>query len=153
MPRVNPGTLLNNPDLAGILPPERQRALAAQPREELWDLEEKYDVMVDAVYGPERSVYRSALSGLLILNWSWKDGGSPTEFQEVRLEQRSDLLELIMKSPGVFHRDERGRNASETARPDPASYLQVARGLRVWEAKGAPHFELAVRFCRRALEA
>jgi HprK-related kinase B len=153
MPRVNPGTLLNNPDLAGILPPERERALAAQPREELWDLEEKYDVMVDAVYGPDRSVYRTSLTGLLILNWSWKDGAMPTEFKEVRLEQRSDLLDLVMKSPGVFHRDELGHSASETARPDPAGYLQVAQGLRVWEAKGAPNFELAVRFGRRALEA
>jgi HprK-related kinase B len=153
MPRVNPGTLLNNPDLAGILPAERQRALAAQSREELWDLEEKYDVMVDAVYGPERIVYRTSLTGLLILNWSWKEGGLPTEFKEVQLEERSDLLDLVMKSPGAFHRDELGQSASETARPDPASYLQVARGLRVWEAKGAPNFELAVRFCQRALEA
>jgi len=145
--------LLNNPDLAGILPPERQQALAAQSREELWDLEEKYDVMVGSVYGPDRTVYRTALTGLLILNWSWKDGALPTQFQEVRLEQRSDLLDLVMKSPGVFHRDAQGHNASETARPDPAGYLQVARGLRVWEAKGAPNFEFAVSFCRRTLEA
>ena len=153
MPRVNPGTLLNNPDLAGILPADRQRALAAQSREELWDLEEKYDVMVDAVYGPERSVYRAALTGLLILNWSWKDGALPTQFQDVRLEQRSDLLDLVMKSPGVFHRDAEGQSASETERPDPAGYLHVARGIKVWEAKGAPNFELAVSFCRRVLEA
>jgi len=153
MPRVNPGTLLNNPDLAGILPPERQQALAAQSREELWDLEEKYDVMVGAVYGADRTVYRTALTGLLILNWSWKDGALPTQLQEVRLEQRSDLLDLVMKSPGVFHRDAQGHNASETARPDPAGYLHVAQGLRVWEAKGAPNFEFAVSFCRRALEA
>ena len=110
-------------------------------------------MMVDAVYGPERSVYRTALVGLLILNWSWKDGELPTEFQEVRLEQRPDLLDLVTKSPGVFHRDELGHSASETARPDAAGHLRVARGLRVWEARGAPNFELAVRFCRRALEA
>ena len=87
----------------GLRSPERQRALAAQPREEL--------------------------------------------------EQRSDLLDLIMKSPGVFHRDELGHGTSEAARPDPSSHLQVARGLPVWEAKAAPNFELAVRFCRRTLEA
>jgi HprK-related kinase B len=153
MPRVNPGTLLNNPDLAGILPPERQRALAAQSREELWDLEEKYDVMVGSVYGPESHCLPERAHGSVILNWSWKDGALPTQLQEVRLEQRSDLLDLVMKSPGVLHRDAQGHNASETARPDPAGYLHVARGLRVWEAKGAPNFEFAVSFCRRALEA
>ena len=73
MPRVNPGTLLNNPDLRGILPEERRRELEQLPRDQIWNLEEKYDVLVDQVYGKGRTVYRAALAGLVILNWNWHD--------------------------------------------------------------------------------
>jgi HprK-related kinase B len=153
MPRVNPGTLLNNPDLEGILPDERRRALAGLPPLEIWNLEEKYDVLVDHVYGPGRSVYRVHLGGLLVLNWSWKDEAAPTRFSNVDLAKRADLLDLVMKSPGVFHRDEEGHSALETACPEPVNYLDAVLGVRVWEATGRPNFELGVNFCRRLLEA
>ena len=152
MPRVNPGTLLNNPDLQGILPVERQRELEHLPREQIWNLEEKYDVLVDQVYGKGRTVYRAALAGLVILNWSWSDSSVPTRFEAVDLAGRRDLLELVMKSPGVFHRDRGGRSAAETTRPEPAAYLEAVRHARVWEATGRPQFELGVSFCRRLLE-
>jgi HprK-related kinase B len=153
MPRVNPGTLLNNPDLHGILPPKRQRELEQLPRERIWDLEEKYDVLVDKVYGKDRTLYRADLVGLVILNWSWKDSSAQTRFQPVELAARRDLLELVMKSPGVFHRDPSGRSASESARPGPDAYLEAVRQTRVWEATGCPEFDLGVSFCRRLLEA
>jgi HprK-related kinase B len=153
MPRVNPGTLLNNPDLEGILPDERRRALAGLPVQGIWNLEEKYDVLVDDVYGPGRAVYLASLVGLMILNWSWKDEAAPTRFMPVDLAQRPDLLALVMKSPGVFHRDVHGQGALETTRPDPRPYLHAVRGVRVWEASGCPNFELGVSFCRRVLEA
>jgi HprK-related kinase B len=152
MPRVNPGTLLNNPDLAGILPPDRQAALAQLAREQIWSLEEKYDVLIDEVYGKGRSVYRASLAGLVVLNWSWNDSSAPTRFQSVDLARRPDLLDLVMKSPGVFPRDAEGRSAAETARPSPAAYLEAVKGTRVWEASGSPQFELGVSFCRRLLE-
>jgi HprK-related kinase B len=152
MPRVNPGTLLNNPDLRGILSDERQRQLAPLSREQIWNLEEKYDVLVDRIYGKGRIVYRADLAGLMILNWNWHGASVPTRFEAVDLAARPDLLELIMKSPGVFHRDHAGRRAVETARPDPAAYLDATRRTPVWEATGRPEFELGVSFCRRLLE-
>jgi HprK-related kinase B len=152
IPRVNPGTLLNNPDLQGILPAERQRQLAQLPREQLWDLQEKYRVLIDQVYGRGRTVYRVTLAGLLILNWSWSDSSAPTRFHSVDLAERRDLLELVMKSPGVYHRDRAGRSAAETSRPEPAAYLEAVRHTRVWEATGCPQFDLGVSFCRRLLE-
>lgn len=158
MPRVNPGTLLNNPDLHGILPPERQRELEQQPREKLWELEEKYDVLIDKVYGKGRTLYRADLVGLVILNWSWKDSSAQTRFEPVELAERRDLLELVMKSPGVFHRDASGaslsaQKAADAARTESAGYLEAARHTRVWEATGRPQFDLGVSFCRRLLEA
>jgi hypothetical protein len=89
----------------------------------------------------------------MILNWSWKDEAAATRFTAVELAQRPDLLELVMKSPGVFHRDEYGHGALETTRPDPRPYLAAVRGVPVWEATGRPNFELGVSFCRRVLEA
>jgi HprK-related kinase B len=153
MPRVNPGTLLNNPELERILPDERRRALAGLGVQEIWNLEEKYDVLVDDAYGPGRAVYLANLAALIILNWSWKDEAAPTRFTAVDLDRRPDLLELVMKSPGVFYRDEHGPGTPEATRPDPRLYLDSVRGTRIWEATGRPNFELGVSFCRRVLEA
>jgi HprK-related kinase B len=152
IPRVNPGTLLNNPDLQGILPAERQRQLAPLPREEIWRLEEKYDVPVDRVFGKGRTLYRGALAGLVILNWRWSDGAVPTRFQRVDLAGRPELLELIMKSPGVYDHDRSGLSGEETTRPQPAAYLEAVRHTPVWEATGRPQFDLGVSFCRGLLE-
>jgi HprK-related kinase B len=151
MPRVNPGTLLNNPDLAGILTAERRAELASMGKAELWQLEEKYDVMVRDVYGPARCTYRAPLAALVVLNWSHSSTGL-TRFEPVDLSDRRDLLDLIMKSPGVFHRDRRGRSAAESARLDPDLYLRALSGVPVYEAKGRADFEIGVSTCRRLLE-
>src|SRR5688572_17581893 len=100
MPRVNPGTLLHNPDLAGILPPDRRHALERLAPNELWELEEKYDVMVPEVFGPGRCLYRAPLAALVVLGWR-HDATALASFQRVELSERPDLMELVMKSPGV----------------------------------------------------
>jgi HprK-related kinase B len=151
MPRVNPGTLLHNPDLAGILPEERREALLRMPMGELWQLEEKYDVMVPEVYGPGRCIYRAPIAALLVLEWT-HSASAPARFGRVDLTERPDLLELVMKSPGVFHRDREGRNAAETARPDPEHYFRALSGVPVYEATGRADFDVGVGFCRRLLE-
>lgn len=150
MPRVNAGTLLNNPALAGILPSQRRAELSRLEPRELWELEEKYDVIVSQVYGRGRVQSRAALSGLLILNWE-VDAELPLRFEPVRLEERRDLLCLLMKSPGPFHRDPDGRAARFTAQPDPAGYLRALSGVPVIEATGRADFALAVGECRRLL--
>ncbi len=151
MPRVNPGTLLNNPDLAAILPSERREALQRMSTAELWQLEEKYDVMVPDVYGPGRCTYRAPLAALLVLNWN-HGAKEAAGFHRVELTERPDLLELVMKSPGVFHRDSDGRSATETARPEPESYFRALVGVPVYEATGHADFDVGVSFCRRLLQ-
>jgi HprK-related kinase B len=151
MPRVNPGTLLHNPDLAAILPAERREELERMEPGELWQLEEKYDVMVRDVYGPGRCLYLAPLRALVVLNWA-RAADRPARFAPVELGARQDVLELIMKSPGVFHRDAEGRSAAETARPDPDVYLRTLAGVPVYEATGRADFDVGVGFCRRLLE-
>jgi HprK-related kinase B len=151
MPRVNPGTLLHNPDLAAILPPARREELERLDPGELWQLEEKYDVLVREVYGPDRCLYRAPLRALLVLNWA-RVAHEPPRFEAVELSARPDLLNLVIKSPGVFHRNAEGRSAAETAKPDPAVYLQALAGVPVYEATGEADFDVGVGFCRRLLE-
>lgn len=152
MPRVNPGTLLNNPDLKGILPEARERAILKLSPREVWELEEKYDVFVNRVYGPGRCVYRAPIAAFLILNWS-RSSDNPTRFESVQIASRPDLLELVLKSPGVFHRSATGENASESQRLDAAPYSAALDRVRVFEATGKADFRLGVSFCRGLLEA
>jgi HprK-related kinase B len=152
MPRVNPGTLLNNPALVGILPPGREQEIRKMSPREIWELEEKYDVLVDQVYGPRRSVYRTPISALLVLNWH-HSAEEPTRFQPVPIGTRPDLLDLVMKSPGVFHRDALGQSGEAALRLDPAPYVAALDHVRVFEATGKADFEYGVGFCRALLEA
>lgn len=151
MPRVNPGTLLHNPDLRRLLPNERAPALERLSPSELWRLEEKYDVMVRDVYGPGRCIYRTPLRALVVLNWA-HDASGPACFEPVQLAGRLDLLDLIMKSPGVFHHDGRGRGTPATARPDPSAYVRALASVVVYEATGRADFGVGVGFCRRLLD-
>jgi len=50
-PRVNPGTLLHHPRLALLLKPEEREVLSVMDGAELWELERKADVDLDAIYG------------------------------------------------------------------------------------------------------
>jgi HprK-related kinase B len=151
MPRVNPGTLLHNRDLCGILSGAQRSALARLEPSELWPLEEKYDVMVRDVYGPGRCLYRAPLRAWVVLNWS-RDASGPARFDRVQMAERLDLIQLVMKSPGVFHQDADGRCARATTRPDPEAYVHALAGVVVYEATGRADFGVAVEMCRRTLE-
>lgn len=142
MPRVNPGTLLRNPDLAGLLAPARRAALEALPPRELWRLEDKHDVVVRDVFGAERTLYRVPLRALVVLSWS-VDAAAPPRFEPVDLGARPDLLERVMKSPGVFLGE---------ANPEPGAYLRALGDVLVYEATGRADFDVGVAFCRRLLE-
>ncbi len=52
LPRINPGTIVHNKKLQGLIPAQQRKALLQLPAAELWELEDKYDVHVDRIYGP-----------------------------------------------------------------------------------------------------
>lgn len=150
-PRVNPGTLLNNPDLTRVLEPQRIEQLRRMPIDALWDLEEKYDVDVERIYGPGRWQLSCPLDAVLVLNWSRKES-APATFRQVDLRERRDLLELIMKGPGPFHRGDDGVFSRDDAAPDPEPYLANTAMVPCYEAIGRVDFEAAADFCLRLLE-
>lgn len=145
LPRVNPGTLLGNPDLNGVLDSTRAAELKQMHPQQLWQLEEKYDVDIVEIYGRDRTRYFAPLSGLLVLTWT-QTSEAPTEIVRVDLSQRPDLLQLVMKPAGPFYE----RSLPDVAPADtlnPPLYLEALRQVPCYEARGRADFPLAVRRC------
>ena len=102
LPRINPGTIVTNARLAGLIDEEREEELRTLEPDELWHLEEKYDLHIDDIYGPGRISHDAHLTDFWVLNWS-RDSATATEVKKVELDDRPDLLSAIMKSPGPFY--------------------------------------------------
>ncbi|WP_418592512.1 HprK-related kinase B [Ponticoccus sp. (in: a-proteobacteria)] len=139
-PRINPGTILGNPRLSGLLSETRKAALRALPPADLWTLEEKYDLIVPEVYGPGRMRLDGPLTDFWVLNWS-HDSDLPTRVTPVTLGQRPDLLGAIMKSPGPFYQHADGRFEPNGNSPDPAPYVAALSGVTVCEVSGRIDFD------------
>ncbi len=148
LPRVNPGTIVHNPRLHDLIPaPERARLLAL-PQAELWGIEDKYDVLVDQVYGEDRIRQQTPLDGLLILNWQ-RAAARPLRVEAVDLAARRDLLRgAVMKSPGPFYQYPDGRFLRDTEALPEAPYLGALHGVRVFEATGRVDFDALAQYCR-----
>ncbi len=143
LPRINPGTVLHNRALQPILAPKRRKELKALTTDELWELEEKYDVNINLLFPDADYVPEAALAHLFVLNW---DRGSeePTRLQEVSIEKRPDLLPAVMKSPGPFYMFADGSMPEHPVQPEPADYRTVLDGVRVVEISGGVDFDSVV---------
>lgn len=146
MPRINPGTILNNPILSPMIDDARQAELKALPIEDLWHLEEKYDAMVDDLYGLDKITPVAPLSSFLILNWDRRGAGT-CQVHPVDLSARPDLLPALMKSPGPFYQDTAGRFISDSFQSDPKAYVQALENVTILEATGRIDFEAAAQAC------
>lgn len=144
LPRVNPGTVLNNPALAPVMSTVEREAAARLPIEELWHLEQKYDIFLDDCFGPNRFQLAAEMSGLVMLNWR-RDGG-PLAIHRVDLAERPDLVDAFRKSLGLFYD---GPDAAERERAQP--YVEIMRGCPVFEFTGGVDFDAAAKACDRFL--
>ncbi|CUH64756.1 hypothetical protein TG4357_01478 [Thalassovita gelatinovora] len=149
-PRINPGTILHNPRLRPILSADRLAELTAMPAGELWNLEEKYDLIIPDIYGPGRVRLDVPLTDFWVLNWQ-RDETTPTTVTEVSLDDRPDLLAAIMKSPGPFYEDASGHFLTDRAPLDPAPYLAALQGVRVSEVSGRIDFDALFTVGKRLL--
>lgn len=145
LPRINPGTALHNPDLAGVLTPDERERFGSLAPEDLWCLEHKYDVYLEDCYGPDRFRLRGSLDALAILNWQ-RDQGAP-RVRRVNLAERRDLLSAFTKEPGLFYLP-----------PDPPpdhsdrAYVDALAGVKVIEISGGVDFDAAAEACLGLLE-
>jgi len=146
LPRINPGTIVHNEALHGLLTAEQREAFLAMPPEELWHVEDKYDVHVDRVYGKGRIVVHAPLASFLVLNWE-RNSAEPMSVVQVDLGDRRDLLSAIMKSPGPFYQFADGRFFTDTMALDEEAYLAALQDVAIYEAKGGVDFDALCRHC------
>lgn len=139
-PRINPGTILGNPRLHRLIPEARRAALAALDPDQLWTFEEKHDLMIGAIYGPDRMRFDGALSDFWVLNWQ-RDSAEATRIAPVDLASRPDLLAAIAKSPGPFYHDADGRFIASGTPLETGPCLDMLRAVRVWEVTGRIDFD------------
>jgi HprK-related kinase B len=146
-PRINPGTALANPDLAGIVPPEEKERFLRLSDTELWNLEHKYDAPIDRCFGSERFQLSSPMEGLFILNWRRKDGA--LNIRPVFASERKDLLAALRKEKGLFYLPANGMKVQD---PPLDSYAEILSDCSVIEMAGGTDFEAAADVCMRFLE-
>ncbi|MCW9036088.1 MAG: HprK-related kinase B [Rhodospirillales bacterium] len=150
LPRINPGTIVSNPTLEHLIDEDRRKDLLALPKVELWELEEKFDVDVEAVYGAGKIAPKTTLGSFLILNWQ-REGDSKTKVQKVDINQRPELLGAIIKSPGPFYQYSAGSFFQDTTDLPPGPYLEALKGIDIYEASGAVNFDIAASACLKIL--
>ena len=139
LPRVNPGTIVHNPRLHPLIPAAQRESLLAMPKEQLWELEDKYDVLIDEVYGADRFTVETPLGAFLVLNWQ-RGSDEPLNLQRIDLSERRDLLSAIMKSPGPFYQFADGRFFNDDMPLDEQAYLDTLKDIPVYEASGGIDF-------------
>ena len=135
-PRVNPGTILNNAALGGLIDDNERNRLASMSTEQLWELEDKYDAPIHRVYGAGRFRTTAPMVALAILNWDLVD--RPPQISAVDIRQRTDLLSAFIKSPGLFYEPDDldpERAFSEEA------YIEALRHCAVFEVTGGIDFD------------
>ena len=150
LPRINPGTIVHNKRLQGLIPAQQRKALLQLPSSELWELEDKYDVHIDRIYGSGRIIPEAPLSAFLILDWQ-RDGERELQLERVDLTVQRDLLGALMKSPGPFYQHPDGTFQQDTAVFDDASYLAALEQVPVYVARGRVDFSTLSDRCLHEL--
>jgi len=144
LPRINPGTALNNPDLTSVIPEDDLDVFARLDEDQIWDLEHKYDVYINQCFGPNRFRLEADLSVLGILNW--RRSGQPIMVQRIDLAERLDLLAAVKKPPGLFFLPPAG----EVEYRD-QDYLDRLSDIPVFEITGGIDFPGAASACLERL--
>ena len=124
-PRVNPGTLFRIPRLAPLVTSEERSRYASLRAEELWTVEQKHDVDVDAIYGPGTVHLQGRLRAIFLLRWSPTSSGWNVRTLS-GVERRSALAQLV-KRVGVYNMvpHESGESHAAAAVADAVSMYEV----------------------------
>ena len=150
LPRINPGTIVNNPRLFPLIDAATRAQLLQLEESELWRLEQKYDADINTLYGAGRIRHETALHKFLVLNWR-HDAEQRVEINRVDLSARPDLLSAIMKPSGPFYLDSRGHFNQDDEHPDAIGYLDALAGVEMFEASGTIDFERLTSLCLEQL--
>ena len=141
-PRVNPGTLINSERLIDILPTDERDRFTGMPKSQLWDIEQKYDVLIPNAYGEGKTALSGTLKHLILLDWAL-DATTPTALSSVDIDQTPEALEGLRKSPGPFFQHADGHFPTEQAQSAKV-YAEHLEGVEVLRLTGAIDFERAI---------
>ena len=141
LPRINPGTIVGNPKLHGLLDKKELHYYQAMETSELWEVEEKNDVLITQVYGEQRLSFSAQISSFIILNWQ-RDSNQKTRLTHIDLDQRRDVLAAIMKSPGPFYQQTDGSFQKDNDEFDQKAYLNHLSEVSIYEATGNIDFKI-----------
>ena len=142
LPRINPGTIVHNARLHSLISQQQRQQLLQLPKQELWHLEEKYDVHIEKIYGPNRVTTEAALEAFVILNWQ-HETDQTTAVTAVDILQRRELLMALMKSPGPFYQHNNGQFHTDNAEFNEQAYLDALQGVTIYEVTGKVDFDIA----------
>lgn len=138
-PRVNPGTLLHQPELASLISEVDMRRYRAMASEALWELEEKYDAFVEQAFDCKFRL-ASAMNLFVILDWD-RQNGSPTRLDLVDPVRVPDLINTVVKSPGLLLPKANARIGTALQE----SYIDLLKGCDLYVLSGAVDFDKAAR--------
>ncbi|MFN7975041.1 MAG: HprK-related kinase B [Acidobacteriota bacterium] len=136
-PRVNAGTMTGEPRLAALLPAEARDRYARMPYDELFALEEKYDVDVAKVYGVDRFKDTSRFERIYYLSWSRKGEGFAIEPATEDDAFWQDFGPNLYRDGGVF---DLRNTASTWGPPIEKRYRTALQGARIFVVKGKVDF-------------
>jgi len=139
-PRVNPGTLVGHPRLSALLGPDERGALASMDREELWNLESKRDVDLDAIYGPGTVELCAEARALVLLRW--RRTGSGFSIEPLDVDAALERLAIFRKDLGAFDLDR--PPATPPTPAELAGYRALLEAVPVFEVTGRVDFRTLV---------
>jgi hypothetical protein len=108
-----------------VLEPEARSRYEALSKQELWNVEDKYDLEVENVLG-RRWYLAAPLACALVLDW--RQGGGAIELQPLHPGQALEELRLVAKSFGPFDRHLAERKDS--------AMLETVRRIPVYRVTG-----------------
>ena len=125
-PRVNPGTLFRLPRLAALATIEERSRYASLRAEELWTVEQKHDVDVDAIYGPGTVHLQGRLNAIYLLHWSPVEQG--WNVRSLGAAERRAALGQLVKRVTVYDvvSPQAGESRAVNAIADAVSMYAVA---------------------------
>lgn len=139
-PRINPGTIVGNPKLHGMMPADELARFQAMPMEELWHVEQKYDLDVKTVFGPEAEKATAMLHAAFFIDWTV--GGGDYHCNLLPAERYPEFYGAVFKDGGVF--DLKNTETSLKSEHE-AEYERVLEGIPVYHVTGGVSFEALVQ--------
>ena len=147
LPRVNPGSILQLPELHSILPENEFHALFEYSKNDLWHLEDKHDVFIDRIYGENKIISDQSIDYIFFLNWD-PQSNQPLEVNKISISDRPDLLPSMIKPRGPLFSDEQHQFDQKDDYQSRKDYENALDSCgNVFEVTGEVDFETLTEIC------